>query len=602
MARLAALPAAHHVLMRRLRRSLERRLRGDGGEAAPERSGGPWDSRADGSDEIPAASQAGGPMDSPANGHGDVLPASPLGASLKSRPDDSARRGFASRRMFIRENSRGRGLATLLLPHFKGASTVIVQDGYVRTQLERLRELAELARSAGVRRVEVVAKPWQPSEPGDADADATASDPLLALAASIGGIEWSVRTSTLHHDRQVQILRDGGGVTVDLGRGLDMYYAAFSAGETQANSDTLRARQTVVWTRRWTSREPSLAEPSKCRGTTAEAQDLATRPTRKLRRLAQRLRELARLHSSGLRLDAQQLRALQRRPAVELALSRRRSPGSGSPPSIGEAWTCPVPWCGAVNRSERLVCVYAARGCMGQRDPERFAQLWRAALRLQHFWRCLLHHKRASFGALAAARAVDRARRQRGLVTTDEIGTQTDLAPQAAPAMHSSESDGLRRKRPRAMGTAPTALPDNVRGWILGSAGGMPRDSDVERVLHAGYPRAPLAPLAPAARSLPLPRVEPEQCMWCGAPLQSGQLHVCGGAAAAQHSTGAARTPRERISDRPRGPSPLPVRQAARELCGWCGAPLVPGEPHICEDVAEEPRRTSEAGESAESL
>ncbi len=90
--------------------------------------------------------------------------------------------------------------------------------------------------------------------------------------------------------------------------------------------------------------------------------------------------------------------------------------------------------------------------------------------------------------------------------------------------------------------------------------------------------------------------------MWCGAPLQSGQLHVCGGAAAAQHSTGAARTPRERISDRPRGPSPLPVRQAARELCGWCGAPLVPGEPHICEDVAEEPRRTSEAGESAENL
>ena len=31
-------------------------------------------------------------------------------------------------------------------------------------------------------------------------------------------------------------------------------------------------------------------------------------------------------------------------------------------------------------------------------------------------------------------------------------------------------------------------------------------------------------------------------------------------------------------------------------------SPLVPGEPHICEDVAEEPRRTSEAGESAESL
>ena len=127
--------------------------------------------------------------------------------------------------MFIRENSRGRGLATLLLPHFKGASTVIVQDGYVRTQLERLRELAELARSAGVRRVEVVAKPWRPGELADAAADATSSDPLLSLVESVGGIEWSVRTSTLHHDRQIKILRDDGGVTVDLGRGLDMYYA-----------------------------------------------------------------------------------------------------------------------------------------------------------------------------------------------------------------------------------------------------------------------------------------------------------------------------------------------------------------------------------------
>ena len=147
---------------------------------------------------------------------------------------------------------------------------------------------------------------------------------------------------------------------------------------------------------------------------------------------------------------------------------------------------------------------------MGQRDPERFAQLWRAALRLQHFWRCLLHHKRASFGALAAARAVDRARRQRGLVTTDEIGTQTDFAPQAAPAMHSSESDGLRRKRPRATGTAPTALPDNIRGWILGSAGGLPRDSDVERVLlsnptsctfAAEPPRHSIAPVRRARRA-----------------------------------------------------------------------------------------------------
>ena len=126
--------------------------------------------------------------------------------------------------MVIPENGRGRGLRNFFLPHFKGASTVIVQDGYVRTQLERLRELVELARGAGVRRIEVVAKPWRPGEL--ADADATAEDPLFALVESVGGIELSLRTSTLHHVRQVKILCDGGGVTVDLGRGLDMYYAA----------------------------------------------------------------------------------------------------------------------------------------------------------------------------------------------------------------------------------------------------------------------------------------------------------------------------------------------------------------------------------------
>ena len=70
-----------------------------------------------------------------------------------------------------------------------------------------------------------------------------------------------MRTSTLHHDRQFKILRDGGGVTVDLGRGLDMYYAAHAEGEIQANSDTLRPRETVVWIRSWTSRDPAVAQP-----------------------------------------------------------------------------------------------------------------------------------------------------------------------------------------------------------------------------------------------------------------------------------------------------------------------------------------------------
>ena len=76
--------------------------------------------------------------------------------------------------MVIPENGRGRELRTFLLPHFKDESTVLIQDGYVRTQLERLRELVELARGAGVRRIEVVAKPWRPRE------DATAKDPLFA--------------------------------------------------------------------------------------------------------------------------------------------------------------------------------------------------------------------------------------------------------------------------------------------------------------------------------------------------------------------------------------------------------------------------------------
>ena len=74
---------------------------------------------------------------------------------------------------------------------------------------------------------------------------------IVSVGESVGGIEWSWRTSTLHHDRQInlKIVRDGSGVTVDLGRGLDMYYAAHATGETQANNDTLRARETVVWTR-----------------------------------------------------------------------------------------------------------------------------------------------------------------------------------------------------------------------------------------------------------------------------------------------------------------------------------------------------------------
>ena len=140
----------------------------------------------------------------------------------------------------------------------------------MRTQLERLRELAELARGAGMHRIEVVTKLWRPEF---ADSDATASDPLLSLVEAVGGIEWSWRTSTLHHDRQFKVLREGGGVTVDLGRELGMYYAPQSAGEDQTNSDKLRARETVAWTRTWKLRHAAPAQPQKCRGTAAAAQD-----------------------------------------------------------------------------------------------------------------------------------------------------------------------------------------------------------------------------------------------------------------------------------------------------------------------------------------
>ena len=157
------------------------------------RAAGPLESRADRSGEVLPTSLLGVPLVSRTDGSGEALTASQLGVRQDTRAAGSARRGLASRRMLIPENSHGCGLSLLLLQHFGGARTVIVQDGYVRTQLERLRELAEMARGSGVRRIEVVAKPWRPGELADVAADATSSDPLLSLVESVGGIEWSVR-------------------------------------------------------------------------------------------------------------------------------------------------------------------------------------------------------------------------------------------------------------------------------------------------------------------------------------------------------------------------------------------------------------------------
>ena len=549
---------------------------------------------------------------------GAALLTAQLGVSLDSRVGGSARRGSASRRMLIPENSRGRGLRTLFLPHLAGATTVIVQDGYVRTQLERLRELAELARGAGVQRIEVVAKPWRPDEL--VDADDTARDPLHLLGESVGGIEWAWRTSTLHHDRQVQILCDGGGVTVDLGRGLDMYYAAQDVFEDQTNSDTLRARETVVWTRTWKSRPSAPAPTLKCRGTTATAQDFAARPMRKLRRLAQRLRELARLHCAGQTLDVQQRCALRRRPAVELALSWRRRPGSWSPSSFGEAWTCPVPWCRVANRPERLACVYASRGCPGLRDMERFCCLWNAALRLQHFWRCKLYRMRRSWQALATAEAATQAKWRRGPVALEERSIQTDgrgsslvvtydawtqaSAAQQLP-LALSQDYGPLRKRARASTAETPEVIAAQNAWMAGAAGSAPTTDEVAFAFRSFPdlpPRQRVRARTQNSPSSPQPRVAMEVCLWCRAPLEAGQPHICGVAAAVQLRDSPASTLRGRRLDRPRAPLNLIAQPFAPELCGWCGAPLVTAEQHICGGAITEQSRDVEEDASDESI
>ena len=557
------------------------------------RSAEPQVSRAATFGEAPEAPQLGGTVESIATGSDAALTAPQLGARQAMRAAGLARHGSASRRMLIPENSRGCGLRCFVLPHLGDARTVVVQDGYVRTQLERLRELAEMARSCGVRRIEVIAKPWRPD-----DADATASDPLLALADSVGGIEWSLRTSTVHHDRQIKILHDSGGVTVDLGRGLDMYYAAQSRHEDQTNSDTLRARETVVWTRVWTSRDAAPAQSSKHRGTTAAAQDLSTRPTRKLRRLAQRLRALARAHCAGQLLDAQQRRALQRRRAVELALSWRRQPGLRSEPSLGEAWTCPVPWCRTVNRPERSLCMYEPHGCRGLRDPASFARLWHAALRLQHFWRCKLYQLRRSWAALAAAEAATQEKWRRGLVASDDRATQTmsggmgrllvtsDATTQAGVEPLRAERDGGfpadaggERKRPRLQQANARPEP-GVMAWQVSTGSVLPTTAEVDRILSSirRLRRERRVARPPNPPEVPVRTAEPELCGWgCGARLVLGQSHSCGCAA------------ERRLLGPPASPDST-FGPPAPEPCTWCGLPLMlaTGESHTCggRDVA----------------
>ena len=166
------------------------------------------------------------------------------------------------------------------------------------------------------------------------------------------------------------------------------------------------------------------------------------RPTRKLRRLAQRLRELVRLSCAGHMLDAQQWRALQRRPAVELALSWR--PCAFRPdPSPGEAWTCPVPWCRIANRPERFACVSELSGCLGLRDLDRFAYR-------QHFWRCKLYQLRRSWQAIAAAEAAAQAKWRRVPIALEDSSAQTEWRAGGLVVRHDAWTQASAALRPSA--------------------------------------------------------------------------------------------------------------------------------------------------------
>ena len=571
MARPAALPAAHYVLMRRLRRSLARRP-SEAVETAPvARELTPT-----------TAPRPATPAERPVR----AAIARDIASAPPSPPDR-----VSSRRLQIADNARGRGFHFLFASHFKGATDVAVQDRYLRSHPERLRELAVLARSMGVAKIKVTTTPWKPGDGAEPalSAAATEPDPLAALAQSVGGIAWEFHDDTLHHDRQVRVFRPGGGVTIDLGRGLDMYYAPWHDGENLDDSETLRARETVVWTRSWSAR---VSERAKGPGASAVARSLADRPLRKLRRVAQHLRDLQRKLFTGMPLDQQQQQALFRQPAVELALAWRRPRKPEPARVLGESWKCPNLWCRAVNRGEHALCRYYRRGCRGIRDADRFAVAWSASKRVQHWWRCVLFQKYRSRRAEAAAAAAAREARRLGLVAFDERATQTtgggmgrlvvtsDAATQAATEPQRAERTGERpndvsgdRKRPRLQPAVERREP-GVMAW-QGSAARMPPSvAEVDRTLSSmrrsrrerREPRPPIpleAPVRPAEQGL---------CIWgCGARLVPGQFHSCGNTA-------------ERRLPRPPASPALTFGPPAPELCPWCGLPLMlaDGESHAC--------------------
>ena len=572
MARSAALPAAHYVLMRRLRRSLARR-------------------------PAEAAIEPDEPVLRPQNPAPPHRPAATAARPATDMPHFPSAR-VSSRRLQIADNARGRGLRFLFAAHLKGATDVVVQDRYLRSHPERLRELAVLARAMGVAKLKVVTTPWNPGEGAEPALSAAAAepDPLAALAESVGGIAWEFHADTLHHDRQVQIFHSGGGVTIDLGRGLDMYYTPWHDGENLDDSETLRARETVVWSRAWVAR---ASERVKGPGASAVARSLADRPLRKLRRSAQHLRALQRKLFAGTPLDQQQKQALLRQPAVELALAWRRPRKPEPPRVLGEPWQCPNLWCRAGNRGDHAFCRYYARGCRGIRDADRFAVAWQASKRVQHWWRCVLFQKYHSRRADAAAAAAAREARRLGLVAFDERATQTtgggmgrlvvtsDATTQADTESRRAERDAAPpddasgdRKRPRLQ-PAYERRESGVLAWQVNAARMPPSIAEVDRTLSSmrGSRRERRVPRLPHPREVPVQPAEPELCIWgCGARHVSGQLHFCGGAA-------------DRRLPMPPASPDFPFGPPAPELCGWCGLPLMlaDGELHCCggRDVAE---------------
>lgn len=161
-------------------------------------------------------------------------------------------------------------------------------------------------------------------------------------------------------------------------------------------------------------------------------------------------------------------------------------------------------WCRVANRPERFACVYATRGCLELRKSDRFAHLLRAALRLQHFWRCKMYQLRRSWQSIAKAEAAAQAKWRRGpialedssvqtegraggLVITHDAWTQASAAPRlSADSSVLNQDYGPLRKRARAT-TANTE--ENIaakNAWMVGAAGSTPTAAEVAFVFRRG--------------------------------------------------------------------------------------------------------------------